>query len=86
MERCEALFAGTAEVIRHYVVSANENEILVLNLLTNRGLVEKVYGAGSAERIFSELCKGRGFSGKTGLERATNFARSKCGNVSALPS
>jgi hypothetical protein len=85
MERCEALFAGTAEVIRHFVVSACDNEILVLNLLENRGLMESVYGEGSSERIFSELCKGKAFSGATGLERALNYARSKCGNVSALP-
>jgi hypothetical protein len=86
MERCDALFVGTAEVIRHFVAGASDNEILVLNLLTNQDLVEKTYGEGSAERIFSELCKGRGFSGKTGLERAKNYARTKCGNVSALPS
>jgi hypothetical protein len=84
MERCEALFAGTAEVIRHLIVSAKENEILILNLLENRDLVEEVYGEGSAERIFSELCKGRGFSGRTGVERALNYARAKCGNVTAL--
>jgi hypothetical protein len=84
MERCETLFAATAEVIRHLVVSASENEILVLNLLENQDLVEKVYGAGSAEKIFSELCRGRAFTGKTGVERAVNFARAKCGNVTAL--
>ncbi|MGA2479033.1 MAG: hypothetical protein ABSG63_09835 [Spirochaetia bacterium] len=84
MERCEALFAGTAVVIRHLMVSANENEILILNLLENQELLEKVYGVGAAESIFSELCRGKGFSGKTGVERALNYARAKCGNVTAL--
>jgi hypothetical protein len=84
MERCEALFAGTAEVIRHLVVSASENEILILNLLENQELLEMVYGEGAAERIFSELCRGRAFTGRTGVERALNYARAKCGNVTAL--
>ena len=85
MERCETLFAGTAEIIRHYAASARDNEILVLNLVRSRDLVEKVYGEGSAEAIFSELCAGKGFHGGTGLERAMNFVRAKCGNVTALP-
>jgi hypothetical protein len=86
MERCEALFAGTADVIRNFVASQSDNEILVLNLLEHRDLIEKVYGEGSAESIFWELCKGRGFTGRSGLERAINFARTKCGNISALSS
>ena len=84
MERCEALFAGTAEVIRHLMVSAKENEILILNLLENQQLLENVYGEGAAERIFGELCRGKGFSGRTGVERALNYARAKCGNITAL--
>ena len=86
MERCEALFAGTADVIRNFVASQNDNEILVLNLLEHKDLIEKVYGEGSAESIFWEMCKGRGFTGRSGLERAINFARTKCGNTSALSS
>ncbi len=82
--RCEELLEGTAKVIRRFGVSANENEILVLNLLQNRGLVEKVYGAGSAEAIFSELCAGSGFKGRTGVERALSFVRARCGNISGL--
>jgi hypothetical protein len=83
-ERCEALFAGTAEVIRHFMASARDNEILIQNLVQNRDLLEQVYGEGAAERIFSELCKGKGYTGRTGLERALNFARAKCGNITAL--
>jgi hypothetical protein len=85
MERCATLFTGTAEVIRHTVASACDNEILILNLLQNQDLIESVYGEGAAERIFSELCRGRGFSGRTGVARALAFAREKCGNVTGLP-
>ncbi len=84
MRRCAALLAGTAEVIRRFVISANDNEILLLNLLENRDLLEKVYGAGAAERIFSELCAGSRFLGGSGIERAEKFVRKHCGNVSGL--
>jgi hypothetical protein len=83
-ERCRALFAGTAEVIRHFMASAKDNEILIQNLVQNRDLLEQVYGEGASEQIFSELCKGRGYTGKTGLERAMNYARANCGNITAL--
>jgi len=83
--RCGALFKGTAEVVRHLVESAGENEIMVQNLLQNSDLLEKVYGKGSAERIFSELFRGRDIDGETGAEKALAFAREKCGNVTRLP-
>ncbi|MGO9308526.1 MAG: hypothetical protein ACLQDL_05840 [Spirochaetia bacterium] len=82
--RCEELLEATANVIRRFGASADDNEILVLNLLQNRDLVEKVYGAGSAEEILAELCAGSGFKGRTGVERALAFVRSRCGNVSGL--
>jgi hypothetical protein len=82
--RCEDLLEATARVIRRFGVSANDNEILVLNLLQNRALVEQVYGEGSAETILSELCTGKGFRGRTGLERALAFVKARCGNVSGL--
>ncbi|MGA2379161.1 MAG: hypothetical protein ABSG85_07615 [Spirochaetia bacterium] len=82
--RCEELLEGTALVIRRFGESASDNEILVLNLLQNRDLVERVYGAGSAEAIFSELCTGRSFKGHTGLDRALAFVRARCGNISGL--
>jgi len=81
MQRCETLLAGTAQMIRQFLGSASDNEILVLNLLQSQDLLAKVYGEGSAESIFSDLCSG---AGKTGLARALAFARSRCGNVSAL--
>lgn len=85
IERCNALFKGTAEVIRHIMTGSSDNEILIQNLLQNRELIEKVYGAGAAERIFSELCSGKTFAGKTGLERAMAYARGHCGNTTAVP-
>jgi hypothetical protein len=82
--RCEDLLEATARVVRRFGVSANDNEILVLNLLQNRALVEQVYGEGSAETILSELCTGKGFRGRTGMERALAFVKARCGNVSGL--
>jgi hypothetical protein len=82
--RCEALLEGTARVIRRFGASANDNEILVLNLLQHTDLVEKVYGAGSVEAIFSELTAGSGYKGRTGLDRAIAFVRARCGNISGL--
>jgi hypothetical protein len=82
--RCVELLEGTAQVIRRFGTSANDNEILILNLLRNRDLVEKVYGAGAAEAILAELCTGPGFKGRTGTDRALAFVRARCGNVSGL--
>jgi hypothetical protein len=84
LRRCEELLEGTARVIRRFGASANDNEILVLNLLQNRDLVERVYGPGAAEAIFAELCTGPGFKGRTGTDRALAFVRARCGNVSGL--
>jgi len=84
VRRCEDLLEATARVIRRFGASANENEILILNLLQNRDLVERVYGDGSAETILSELCSGKGFRGRTGIERAVGYVRERCGNVSGL--
>jgi len=82
--RCEELLEGTARVIRRFGASASDNEILVLNLLQHTDLVEKVYGPGSVEAIFSELTAGGGYKGRTGLDRAVAFARARCGNISGL--
>ncbi len=85
MQRCNTLFAGTAEVIRHFIEGAGDNEVLVQNLLQNVNLLEKVYGADSAEHIFRVLCRHKKVEGRTGLEKAMNWARQKCGNVTGLP-
>jgi hypothetical protein len=84
LRRCEELLEGTARVIRRFGTSANDNEILVLNLLQNRDLVEQVYGDGAAETILGELCTGHGFKGRTGTDRALAFVRARCGNVSGV--
>ncbi len=84
MERCETLFAGTAEVIRHFMTGERENEVLILNLLQNQQLVDRVYGQGGLERIFQGLFAGSEYEGRTGLERALAFARARCGNLNAL--
>ncbi len=85
IERCNTLFKGSAEVIRHIMTGSSDNEILIQNLLQNRDLIEAVYGLGAAESIFSQLCSGKSFAGKTGLERAMAYARGRCGNATALP-
>jgi hypothetical protein len=85
MERCRALFGRTAEVIRGFVTASHDNEILILNLLLNSELVEKVFGAGNADSVFSSLCRGQDFHGESGTERALNYVREKCGNITALP-
>jgi hypothetical protein len=84
LHRCEELLEGTARVIRRFGASANDNEILVLNLLQHTDLVEKVYGAGSVEAIFTELTAHSGYKGRTGLDRAVAFVRARCGNISGL--
>ena len=85
MVRCESLFKGTAEAIRRFIEGATENEILIMNLVQNVDLLEKVYGQGSAEKIFWVLCRHKRVEGQTGLERALCFSRMKCGNVTGLP-
>lgn len=85
LKRCETLLAGTASVIRRFLATARDNEILILNLLQNVALIEGVYGAGAAEEMFSELCAPTGADAGTGTERALRFVREHCGNVSALP-
>jgi hypothetical protein len=81
MRRCTALLDATARVIRGFIASDSNNEILVLNLLQNRELIDVVYGPGAAEMTFSVLCGG---PGGDGLACALAFVRSRCGNVSAL--
>ena len=55
LERCMTLFHETAEILRHSIEEASSNEVLVLNLLIERALVEQVYGAGSWETILKHI-------------------------------
>ena len=82
--RCRDLLHGTAQVILRNLEGAAENEVLVQNLLQNRGLLDRVYGAGAAERIFLGLCRGREIAGTTGVDRARSYVRKHCGNVDGL--
>ena len=84
MARCRDLFRGTAQVIRRNLEAAAENEVLVQNLFQNRALLDRVYGAGTAERIFLELCRGKDLAGATGVERARSYVRKYCGNMNNL--
>ncbi len=85
VELCRTLFDRSAQTIRHVMADVGDNEILVLNLLQNQDLLERVYGKGSAESIFASVCSGRAHSGRTGLERARAFVRGHCGNLTATP-
>lgn len=84
LARCRDLFRGTAQLILRNLATAAENEVLVQNLFLHRGLLERVYGAGAAERIFLELCRGRDVAGTTGVERARSYLRRHCGNTDGL--
>jgi hypothetical protein len=84
LARCRDLFRGTAQVLLRTLEGAGDNEVLVLNLFQNRGLIDRVYGPGSAERVFLELCQGRDVAGTTGLDRARSYLRKHCGNVDLL--
>ena len=84
LERCMALFRETAEILRHYIEDASSNEVLVLNLLKERGLVEQVYGAGAWESILSSMFRSAGEPGRSGAEKAESFVRRTCGNIEGL--
>jgi hypothetical protein len=85
IERCTELFKSTAEVVRHMMEEAGENEILVLNLLRSLPEFEVVYGKDAAEHLFANLFRTLDIPGGSGLEKALHFVREKCGNVSGLP-
>ncbi len=84
LERCRALFLQVAELLLHFIESAGRNEVLVLNLLREREAVDRVYGQGGAERLFSHMFRKLGKPGTTGLSKALAFARRHCGNTEAL--
>jgi hypothetical protein len=84
LERCRALFQQAAELMRHFIESAGRNEVLVLNLLREREAVDRVYGEGGAERLFSHMFRKSGKPGASGLDKALAYARRHCGNTEAL--
>jgi len=85
IERCHEMFSDAAQALRLFITNAEDNEVLVLNLLQNIEPLEMVYGPGAAEGIFSDLVKGKRLTGKTGTERASVYARTRCGNITGLP-
>jgi hypothetical protein len=84
LERCMALFRETAEILRHSIEESATNEVLVLNLLKERALVEQVYGSGSWENILSHMFRTVGGHGESGAQKAESFVRSSCGNIEGL--
>jgi hypothetical protein len=84
LERCMALFRETAEILRHSIEDASNNEVLVLNLLRERDLVEQVYGTGAWERILNHMFRSTGESGQSGAEKAEAYVRGSCGNIESL--
>jgi tRNA U34 5-carboxymethylaminomethyl modifying GTPase MnmE/TrmE len=85
LERCYSLFLETAEVMRHSIEEAKDNEVLVLNLLQERDLVDLVYGPGAADDILDHMFRGVGGPESTGRRKAEKHARERCGNVEGLP-
>ena len=85
LDRSHILFQKVAEVIRLHVAESGHNEVLVLNLIRQRELVEKVYGPGSLEAIFVEMFRYADLPGSTGMEKALRFTRERCGNLAGLP-
>jgi hypothetical protein len=84
LERCMTLFRETAEILRHWIEEASGNEVLVLNLLKERSLVEQVYGSGSWEAILSHMFRSVGRPEQSGAEKAEAFVRHTCGNIEGL--
>jgi hypothetical protein len=84
LERCMVLFRETAEILRHAIEGAGGNEVLVLNLLKERALVEQVYGSGAWEEILTHMFRKVGEPGQSGAEKAESFVRRSCGNIEGL--
>jgi len=83
--RCKSLFHETSEILLHVIHESRKNEILILNLLRERELVDKIFGCNAHEHIFSKMYKSMPNLGNTGLEKATNYCKYNCGNITGLP-
>jgi hypothetical protein len=84
LERCMTLFRETAEILRHSIEESGSNEVLVLNLLKERQLVERVYGPGAWETLLDHMFRSSGEAGESGVQKAERFVRETCGNVETL--
>ena len=85
MQRCKSLFQETSEILLHVIQEARKNEVLVLNLLRKRELIDRIYGFDAHERIFAGMYADMPDLGHTGLEKALNYCRYNCNNISDLP-
>jgi len=85
LDRCRTLFYETSEILLHVIQECRRNEVLTLNLLIEKELVDKIYGSDASERIFSEMYKHLPSLGNSGLEKAINYLKDNCGNITALP-
>jgi hypothetical protein len=84
LERCLALFRETAEILRHSIEESGANEVLVLNLLKEKQLVEQVYGEGSWEELLEHMFRTGGGPKQSGAQKAEAFVRRTCGNIESL--
>ncbi len=84
LQRCKSLFQETKELLRHTIEESGSNEILVLNLLKERNLVEQVYGPGSCAAIANQMFRFSRIEGNSGIEKAVHFVKQSCGNVEAI--
>lgn len=84
-ERCRELFRKTAEMVRLHIEESASNEILVLNLLRERPLVERTYGEGALEEILSRQLSGLDLPGDTAVEKARALVSRSCGNTAGIP-
>ena len=83
--RCKSLFHETSEILLHVIHESRKNEILDLNLLRERELVDKIFGSNAHENIFSKMYKTVPNWGNTGVEKAINYCKYNCGNITGLP-
>lgn len=85
MQRCESLFHETSRILLHVIQESRKNEVLVLNLLRERELMDRIFGVRAHEEIFSRMYASMPSLGHTGTERAVNYCRFNCNNISGLP-
>jgi hypothetical protein len=85
MQRCKSLFHETSQILLHVIQEARKNEVLVLNLVRERELIDRIYGFEAHERILAGMYASMPQLGNSGLEKAVNFCRHNCNNTSDLP-
>ena len=84
IERCKSLFERTAEILKHVMKESEENEILILNLIKEKKLLEKIYRPEGVDEIFSDMYKHTDIPGRTGVDRALNYIKKYSGNITGI--